>query len=130
MGRVRSFLPLAASLLVACSSEEGPSANDEPTVTATAGIALSASAEPLRSFHYDTGLVPAGSPAQVELSLSAGGGVRVEAHGKVSDKGLEGEAGSGKMTLDLHLKLDGRLKTDATLGALHVGGAGEGELRR
>ena len=61
---------------------------------------------------------------------AAGVGVRVEAHGKVSDKGLEGEAGSGKMTLDLHLKLDGRLKTDATLGARHVGGAGEGELRR
>lgn len=114
---MRSFSWLApfVALLFACSSEGGPeSAADSPEATSTTDIALSASSEPLASFDYDTGLIPAGAPAQVQLKLSAGGGVKIEATGKPSAKGLEGKKGSGKVAIDLHVKLDGRLKADAT----------------
>lgn len=117
MRSLRWLFPLAtASLLFACSDEQPGGSADSDETNATE-IALTASSEPLKSFNYDTGLIPAGSPAQVQLKLSAGGGIKIEATGTPSAKGLEGKKGSGKVAIDLHVKLDGRLKSDSALGS-------------
>lgn len=80
-----------------------------------AGIPFKAEAEPLGGFKYDTGLIPAGSPVQVSISLSAGGKVLVEAMGEAAKDGVKGKAGTGKVGLDVHVKLDGRLKITSPL---------------
>lgn len=105
--------------MAACASSAGKD-GDKAGAAASGGVVLSADAQPLGGFSYDTGLIPAGSPAQVQLKLSAGGGVHVEATGTPSDKGLEGEKGSGKVSVDLHVKLDGHLKVDS--GFVNVDG--------
>lgn len=120
MRSLRWLLPFAAAavLLIACSDDAAkPGADadgeDQPEVAGATTVALSAAAEPLKSFNYDTGLIPADSTAgQVQLKLSAGGGIKIEASGTPSAKGLEGKKGSGKVAVDLHLKLDGRVKSE------------------
>lgn len=82
---------------------------------ASDGIAFHGEAAALPGFSYDTGLVPAGSPAQVSLKLSAGGPIVVDAEGVVTEGKLAGKPQSGKARLDVHVKLEGRLKIDSAL---------------
>ncbi|MBX3227740.1 MAG: hypothetical protein KIT84_15395 [Labilithrix sp.] len=112
--RVLGFLPVLAALAAGCADDpasDPKSASSE----ATGEIVLSAKAEPLSSFSFDTGLVPSGSPAQVQLKLAAGGGVSVIAIGTPSANGLDGKKGSGKLAVNVHVKLDGKLKVESPL---------------
>lgn len=93
----------------------GDDAIGSGTEDVSSGLAFHAEAEPLSGFAFDTGLVPAGSPAQISLKLSAGGALRVDAKGQRAAEGLAGVAGSGKLALDVHVKMDGRLKVDSAL---------------
>jgi hypothetical protein len=104
-------LVLGALTLAACTGE----ATGTDEAQAVGGLAFHAEASPLADFSYDTGLVPAGSPAQVQLKLSAGGGLKVEAAAMARDGKLAGKPGGGKLGLDIHLKLDGKLKVDSAL---------------
>lgn len=88
-------------------------ASDSPT--SGSDIPFHGEAPALPGFSYDTGLVPAASPAQVSLAISAGGNIIVDAAGTVSGGKLAGKPGSGRLKLDLHVKLDGRLKIDSAL---------------
>ena len=103
------FFGIFSVLAAACSGD------DDAGDGAASAIAFEAEAEPLRGFAFDTGLVPKGSPAQVSLKLSAGGKVKVTSSGRAGGDGLGGVPGSGKLALDLHVKMDGRLKIDSTL---------------
>ena len=86
----------------ACSSEE-------------AGIPFHGEAPALPGFSYDTGLIPGSGPAQVSLKLSAGGPVVVDAEGVADGGKLTGKAGTGRVKLDVHVKLEGKLKVDTPL---------------
>src|SRR6185295_10988497 len=109
--------PLAASSLFACA--EVRTADDAPAnVAAPNDVALSASAEPLASLHFDTGLVPSNAPAQVELSVAAKGRITVDALGASNDGKLQGKKGSGKVGVDIQLKLDGTSKVNGDDGDL------------
>jgi hypothetical protein len=112
---LRSFacLSIASLLAVACSDDVIVQSADS-NVNGNE-VAFTADVQPLSSFSYDTGLIPKGSPAQVQLKLGAGGGIKVEAVGVPSAKGLDGKKGGGKVAIDLHVKLDGRLKVDSML---------------
>lgn len=101
-----------AGLLVACSDDVIYKTADS-NASSAGDVAFSQEVQPLSSFSYDTGLIPAGSPAQVQLKLGAGGGIKVEASGTPSANGLDGKPGSGKVALDLHITLDGHLKVDS-----------------
>jgi hypothetical protein len=88
---------------------------DEAAGSGAEAVTFEAQAEPLGGFSFDTGLIPKGSPAQVSLKVSAGGNVKVVAVGERGADGLAGKAGGGKLSLDLHVKMDGRLKIDSPL---------------
>lgn len=107
---------LAALLgaLAACSGTSVGAGVPGDGKTASSALAFHAEAAPLKDFAYDTGLVPEGSPAQVQLKLSAGGGIKVDAAADKSDGALVGKPG-GKLALDLHVKMSGRLKVDSAL---------------
>ncbi|MDB4995567.1 MAG: hypothetical protein JWM74_2999 [Myxococcaceae bacterium] len=66
------------------------------------------------NFSFDTGLVPAGSKVQVQFVLTAAGKVSADAkaeQGGPSDSpSVVGKAGSGKLAVDGHFKLQGKLK--------------------
>lgn len=113
IARFRPRVPLASIVLLgamaACGGDEDEGAGP------SGGVTWTAEAEPLSGFAFDTGLIPAGSPAQVSLELSAGGKVRVAASGKVEGGAVVGTAGSGTLALDLHVKMAGRLKIDNPL---------------
>lgn len=93
-----------------CSSSDDAASSSGPSEATFA-----ASAEPLPGFAFDTGMVPASSPAAVQLVLAAGGAIKVDA--AVSTKGgtIAPRAGSGKLTLDIHVKATGKLKVDSPL---------------
>ena len=95
---------LAAVGYLGCSS-------DDPG----AQIAFHGEAPAVPGFSYDTGLIPASGPAQVSLKLVAGGNVSVDAKGTAAGSKIAGVGGSGKLALDLHLKLEGTLKVASTL---------------
>lgn len=113
--RIRhSFLivGLLTSLAIAgtgCSSDESGSEDG------ASEAAFAATAEPLPGFEYDTGLVPAVSPARVQLKLSAAGAIKVAAMAANKGGALSPRAGSGKLTLDIHVKSTGKLKVDTPL---------------
>lgn len=79
------------------------------------GIPFHGEAPALPGFSYDTGLIPASSPAQVSLKLVAGGNILVDAQGVSTDGKISGKAGTGRAKLDVHVKLEGRLKVDTAL---------------
>lgn len=85
----------------ACSSEE-------------AGIPFHGEAPALPGFSYDTGMLPGSGPAQVSLKLSAGGPVVVDAEGVADGGKLTGKPGTGRVKLDVHVKLEGKLKVDTS----------------
>jgi hypothetical protein len=97
--------------IVAC----GASNDAEGGAAGTGAVALHAEAAPLADFKYDTGLLPLVSPAQVQLKLSAGGGLTISAAADPGGDGLVGTKGGGKVALDLHVKVDGRLKVTSFL---------------
>lgn len=106
-----SSIVLASGLVLAgtgCSSSD-----DGSSGPSTASFA--ATAEPLPGFSYDTGLVPAASPAQVQMVLSAGGAIKIDAVGTNDGGKIAPRAGSGKLTLDIHVKATGKLKVDTAL---------------
>jgi len=101
------LLVLASALsLAACSTTVvGQSASDVvggPSVTGEAPL--------FPGFAYDTGLMPQTGPAQVSLSASIAGGLHVTAVGQRAGERIEGVKGTGKLGVDLHAKLAGRLK--------------------
>jgi hypothetical protein len=102
-----------AAAVVACGSAGSDAGSGENDAT-SAALAFHAEASPLADFKYDTGLLPEGSPAQVELKLSAGGGITVDVAAQPGSAGLEGKPGGGKLALDIHMKMTGRLKVDST----------------
>ena len=55
-----------AGLLVACSDDVVYKTADS-NASSAGDVAFSQEAQPLSSFSYDTGLIPPGSPAQVQL---------------------------------------------------------------
>ena len=108
-------LAAMAMTTVACASSGSDAGADGAQGAAgPSALTFEASVQPLSSFKYDTGLIPEGSPAQVQLTLSAGGGLAVEAAAEPSGGALAGKPGGGKLSIDLHMKLAGRLKVDST----------------
>lgn len=107
--KLRTFSKLFAAavvgVVVACSSDDA----------APPAITFEGQVEPLSGFSYDTGLIPKVSPAQVSFALSAGGAAKVVALGTPSGGGLVGTPGSGKLSLDVHVKMDGRLVVKSAL---------------
>lgn len=66
----------------------------------------------LDSFEWDSGLVPAGSPAQVRVAVRGGGGITVDATGSAAGDTLTASPGSGvlqsggSLVLEVHAKVD------------------------
>jgi hypothetical protein len=54
------------------------------------------------------------SPAQVQLKATIAGALKVSADGHREGDKLEGNKASGKLAIDLHAKLEGRLKVTST----------------
>lgn len=104
-----------AMAMVACGGGADAAGDGAAASESTSALTFVAEASPLADFKYDTGLIPDGSPAQVQIKLTAGGGLKVEAAAAKGTAGLEGKAGGGKLSIDLHMKLDGRLKVESAL---------------
>lgn len=68
MNRWNVAVMVVGAALAACTGQ----ATGTLTEDATSKLAFHAEVKPLADFSYDTGLIPAGSPAQVQLELSAG----------------------------------------------------------
>lgn len=77
--------------------------------------AIKARAEALPDFSHDTGLLPASSPIQVQMIFSAGGGITVDAVATHKEGMVVARPSSGKLSLDVHVKLAGKLKVDSML---------------
>jgi hypothetical protein len=108
------FVLVGSALLSGGCGGDGEGSG-EAAASGAGAVTFEAQAEPLGGFSFDTGLIPKGSPAQVSLKVSAGGNVKVVAVGERGGAGLTGKAGGGKLSLDLHVKMDGRLKIDSPL---------------
>jgi hypothetical protein len=105
-----SILGLAASSVACTAVTDGESASSD----VTSAVALKGEAPMFPGVTYDTGLVPEISPAQVQLEATIGGALKVSADGHRDGEKLEGNKGSGKLAIDLHAKLEGRLKVTST----------------
>lgn len=107
--RLAMLFATALSVAACSDSVEGQGTSD-----LTGGTPLEGEAKMFPGFSYDTGLLPKVSPAQVSFKASADGALKVRAGSRpVADK-IEGIAGSGKLAIDLHAKLEGRLKVTST----------------
>lgn len=95
-------LAISTLLLVGCT--EAP-----PTE-----IAFHGEQAVLPGFKYDTGLLPADSPVQMQLALEAGGGITAEAAALGGGDAVVPVAGSGTFAIDAHLKLTGTLKVNVS----------------
>jgi len=108
---IRRFLicwtALIGIVIGACSDGEWADANQQ-------NLTFHSEASPLSSFKFDTGLIPPASPAQVQLKLALGGGMKLDNVGAASGAEIVGKEG-GKLAIDFRLKLDGRLKIDTPL---------------
>lgn len=93
-----------------CSSSDDAASGSGPSEATFA-----ASAEPLPGFKFDTGMVPASSPAAVQLILAAGGKIKVDASVDAKGGSITPRAGSGKLTVDIHVTATGKLKVDSPL---------------
>lgn len=108
--RFGGFAAVALAVgLVACG-DSGASGEGSGSGTSSSALMFHAEIAPLADFSYDTGLLPEASPAQVSLKLSAGGGVKIDVAAEHGGSGLAGKPGGGKLAIDLHLKMEGRLK--------------------
>jgi hypothetical protein len=108
-----SSLGVLVTLVLAAGGCSG--SDDDGSATGPSEANFAATAEPLPGFSYDTGLVPASSPAQVQLKLTAAGAIKVDAVGTKKDGKIVPRPGSGKLTLDIHVKSEGKLKLDTAL---------------
>ena len=97
---------VASAIAVGCSSSSSSG-------SASASLAFHAEAPALPGFSYETGLQPASGPAQMSLTLVAAGNVLVDAAATANGGTVTGKPGGGKLALDVHVKLTGRLKVDA-----------------
>src|SRR5881392_681935 len=97
--RTRTLFPgLVAVVCLAafgCSSVTDGSGEASADVKSES-LAFHASADALPDFKFDTGLVPAASSAQVQMKLSAAGGLSIDAEGIRQDGKIAGKPGSGK----------------------------------
>ena len=107
----RTVLALSALVLTcggfSCaksSAEEGES-----------GLAFHGEGSLLNGFSFNTGPQPPTGPANVSLRLSGSGVVKVDARARVESSALVGNAASGKLAIDAHVKLDGTLKIDSPI---------------
>lgn len=111
--RTTHLLPLllgAALSVGACTATQvGEGSSD-----VTSGIAVTGESPMFPGFSYDTGLLPKVSPAQVSFKAKAEGALRMSAAAHRAGEKLEGNKGSGKLAIDLHAKLEGRLKVTST----------------
>src|SRR5215471_6666033 len=100
------------ALIAACSGS-GSSNNAN-----SSDVVFHGDVDALPDFKFDTGLVPANQPVQVQFIFSAGGKITADAKavGSGSDDApvLTAVPGSGKLALDLHFKLAGTLKANLT----------------
>jgi len=105
----------AACVLVgiACKSSSSSSGG-----MGTQNVTFHGAAPLFSGFSFDTGLIPAGSPVQVELSLKADGETDVDAAGKTGGSGSDltvyGTPGSGKVTLKGKFALEGQLNANVS----------------
>src|SRR5262249_26626430 len=104
----KALLLSVGLVFAACSS----SSSDGGGGGGGGDVAFHAEAPALPGFSHDTGLQPAGSPAQVSLTLTAGGPISVDAVGTNAGGKLQGKAGASKLKLDVHVKLAGHLKVN------------------
>jgi hypothetical protein len=113
------LLPLAALLAVVAPVACG-SSDDEAAGASGAGpdVVFHADVAGLPGVQADTGLVPSGSPVQLELSISASGSGAVDARavasGSKSAPTLTAKKGSGKVAIAGGFAFDGRLVVDIT----------------
>ena len=84
-----------AMAMVACGGSPDAAGGGAPGSQSASALTFEAAATPLSSFKFDTGLIPEGSPAQVQLTLSAGGGLAIEAAAEPSGGALAGKPGGG-----------------------------------
>lgn len=110
----RTLALFFTALTAACSGGSDSDAARADDVHA-GGLTFHAEAPALPDFKLDTGLQPPGSPAQLRLVASAGGGLTVDAIGGTDGGKLAGRAGSGHVKLDLHVKLEGELNVSTSL---------------
>jgi hypothetical protein len=88
--------------LLACS---GDASNDVVEVSGATPL--------FPDFSFDSGLQPAGSPVQASFKASVGGEMRVSARAGAKDG--KGVASSGKLAIELHTSLEGKLKVSSGL---------------
>lgn len=110
---ILSSLLLMGSGVTTGSESSGGGSDTAPSAPPEA--LLSAKAEALPGFSYDTGLIPAASPIQVQLALSAAGGLKADAVATQKDGAVVPRPASGKLTLDVHMKMAGKLKVESML---------------
>lgn len=91
------------------------SAVGEGVADVSSGFAVDGEAPVFPGFSYDTGLMPSAGPAQASFKASIGGALRATTRARLADGKAVGVKGSGKLAIDLHAKLAGRLKVTSTL---------------
>jgi len=91
------------------------SAVGEGVADVSSGFAVDGEAPLFPGFSYDTGLMPSAGPAQASFKASIGGALRATTRAQLADGKAVGVKGSGKLAIDLHAKLAGRLKVTSTL---------------
>lgn len=87
----------------------------EGVADVSSGFAVDGEAPLFPGFSYDTGLMPSAGPAQASFKASIGGALRSTTRAQIADGKAVGVKGSGKLAIDLHAKLAGRLKVTSTL---------------
>lgn len=113
--RTAFFGHLLVTSLALASAACTNTAVGEGTADVSSGFAVDGEAPLFPGFSYDTGLMPSAGPAQVSFKASIGGALRSTARAQIAGGKIEGVKGSGKLALDLHAKLAGRLKVTSTL---------------
>lgn len=107
--RLRALLCAALALGACTATETGEGSSD-----VASGLALKGEAPMFPGFAHDTGLLPKVGPAQVSFKASVAGALRMSGDAHAVGGKLEGNAGTGKLAIDLHAKLEGHLKVTST----------------
>ena len=117
-----TLLSMLSLLAGACAAEDSSGAGGG---SASNDLVFHGEQSVLPSFAYDTGLLPAASPVQLQLKLSAGGGLTADAKAIAGGSGdalaIAGVPGSGLFKLDAHIKLEGMLHVDVQGGLRYDG---------
>ena len=106
-----------ACLLVGCLGL-GVIANCSGDDEASGALTFHGEGDVVPNFSADTGLVPAGSQVQVQFVLTATGKVMADAaaeqSGPSDSPSVIGKPGSGKLAVDGHFKLQGKMRVDVS----------------